>query len=255
MTICKSCGKEIKKEWRKDKTTIKNKPLVYCSRSCANSRGPRSEEFKEKVSKKLKGKVFREYPKPKPKYRICSICGEEFQVMRTKSGRFSYRKTCSDICKSLAFSLSAQNRIKKQGIWSTPKTDFIYKDISISCDSKLEEAGIIYLKDILKVDKIERFNNLVHYWVDGSHKTFNPDFWVKKDKTIFIAEVKMVWVKNIDHHYNKTIPYKKEALKEFCNDKGYKLIWLDFDYDDKFKCVYKEHLKSTQKARKQIGQG
>jgi len=27
---------------------------IYCSRPCANSRGPRSEEFKSKVSKKLK---------------------------------------------------------------------------------------------------------------------------------------------------------------------------------------------------------
>ena len=28
---------------------------IFCSRSCANSRGPRSNDFKNKVSKKLKG--------------------------------------------------------------------------------------------------------------------------------------------------------------------------------------------------------
>ena len=28
----------------------------YCSKSCANSRGPRSEDFKSKVQSKLRGK-------------------------------------------------------------------------------------------------------------------------------------------------------------------------------------------------------
>jgi len=33
---------------------VHQKPGIFCSRTCANSRGPRTEEFKQKVSKKLK---------------------------------------------------------------------------------------------------------------------------------------------------------------------------------------------------------
>ena len=45
----------------------------FCSRSCANSRGPRSEEFKQKVGNKLRGKSYKKYY-----FKICRICGDEF---------------------------------------------------------------------------------------------------------------------------------------------------------------------------------
>lgn len=44
MKICPKCQ------------TSHTKPGAYCSRSCANSRGPRSEDFKNKVRLKLKGR-------------------------------------------------------------------------------------------------------------------------------------------------------------------------------------------------------
>jgi hypothetical protein len=52
--ICLKCCKKIKHEWRKDKKAI-NTPLRFCSRSCSNSRGARTEEFKKKVKEKLLG--------------------------------------------------------------------------------------------------------------------------------------------------------------------------------------------------------
>ena len=45
---CKTCGNEIEREWRKDKRTIRTKPLEYCSRSCANKRVFTEEQNKKK---------------------------------------------------------------------------------------------------------------------------------------------------------------------------------------------------------------
>lgn len=44
MKVCPKCGTEH------------DKSGIYCSRSCANSRGPRTDDFKEKVSRKLSGR-------------------------------------------------------------------------------------------------------------------------------------------------------------------------------------------------------
>lgn len=54
----------------------------YCSKSCANSRGPRSEEFKKKVRKKLKGKEPSNKGKEmvKREIRCCPTCNCEFRV-------------------------------------------------------------------------------------------------------------------------------------------------------------------------------
>ena len=43
MKKCPKCNKDHEK------------PGKFCSRSCANSRGPRTEDFKRKVSEKLSG--------------------------------------------------------------------------------------------------------------------------------------------------------------------------------------------------------
>jgi hypothetical protein len=52
----------------------------------------------------------------------------------------------------------------------------------------------------------------------------------------------MKWYSNINHKYNNNIPYKKIALQKYCNSKNYKMIWLDFEYDEKFKKIYKNVL-------------
>lgn len=84
----------------------------FCSRSCANSRGPRSEEFKNKVSKKLTGRKLSKETKKKlsgdnhPKRRgknlppviqnkKCLYCCVDYD---TKSHRQKY---CSQKCYSL----------------------------------------------------------------------------------------------------------------------------------------------------------
>lgn len=85
---CPKCGK------------LHEKPGTFCSRSCANARGPRTEEFKEAVRKKLLGR------KQTPRYgennsnwkggiatkrdRECLECGKLFKPVTAKF--------CSYVC-------------------------------------------------------------------------------------------------------------------------------------------------------------
>lgn len=75
MKKCPKCNKDHEKSGK------------FCSRSCANSRGPRTEEFKRKVSEKLKV-----YPE---KLYNCKFCGVEFKKSSKPSKK---NKFCSLIC-------------------------------------------------------------------------------------------------------------------------------------------------------------
>lgn len=96
MKICPKCKAEH------------NKPGIFCSRPCANSRGPRTEEFKQQVRAKLVGKKhtkewyeqntgdkhWRRRGKnlpPLEKEKECEFCGKLFKATRT--ARF-----CSQQC-------------------------------------------------------------------------------------------------------------------------------------------------------------
>lgn len=95
ITSCPSCSKIF------NAYKPRNKIRKFCSRSCANSRGPRTEEFKAKLRKKLTGLKHSD----EARYRIsigkggtgspkqittCIVCGKS-------TGSFS-RKTCSVEC-------------------------------------------------------------------------------------------------------------------------------------------------------------
>jgi DNA-directed RNA polymerase subunit M/transcription elongation factor TFIIS len=82
MKICPKCNNPHEKSG------------VFCSRSCANSRGPRTEEFKIKVREKItlpRNKTF------------CMECGTEFIQKKSHNGQ----KFCSKKCVSLK-----NNRLK-----------------------------------------------------------------------------------------------------------------------------------------------
>jgi hypothetical protein len=234
---CKTCNKIIEKDWRKDKQTIKTKPLIYCSRNCSNSRGKRSEEVKIKISNKLTGlkrnstKTYNDY--------MCLVCGD---VYTTQAGY--ERKACSRVCANYLLSVARQNYLKEHGNFSTKRESFTYKNLTIEVDSNLEKAGIVYLIDVLKATNIERFNNILNYWEGVAHKTFNPDFICTVDDKTHIIEVKQKWIKTSDHPYNKNIPLKYEALKKFCEEKNYNMLWIDFETTPELKKIYKEILSS-----------
>ena len=238
---CKRCNKKIVSEWRKDARTIKVNPLVYCSRECNNSRGKRSEETKIKIANSLRGK--RKGPGDKGYRPVtytqtqCPVCGNSFMY------RAGYiQKTCSKVCRYHLYSINRQNYLQTNGSFSTPREIFRYKDLVIEVDSNLEKAGIIYLIDILNAKNVERYKNLLNYWEGDAHRTYNPDFICKIDNKTCIVEVKQKWSNNSKHTYNRTIPLKRQALELFCKDKGYTMLWIDFESTPKLKQIYKEIL-------------
>ena len=101
---CKVCGKLFSYDWRKDPSIRKNRPLEFCSRSCANKR-ERNESVKEKIKKSNKEfyiknpearersrqtailaneKKYEKYFKLHP-INYCKICGKEIS-WRSKTG-------------------------------------------------------------------------------------------------------------------------------------------------------------------------
>lgn len=226
----------------------------YCSRACANSR-IRTEAIKLKTSitaksskvkkeaERLRWIRYYETHERKRITRICKICGNEFEVKHKQS----VRTTCSYECKCYLLSVRRQEIIQRDG-FDTKRELFKYNSIEIYCDSILEKAAIIYLVDFLKVKKVERFRNLLNFWKGDCRKTFNPDFWITfEDGAEGIVEVKMKYYEGYEYEYNATIPYKKQALEDFCNERGYKNIWLTFDYDKRFKTIYNNLLRDRDK--------
>lgn len=265
---CQKCNEEYKLDL---KLTQFNKGTYkkFCSRKCANFRifseesnlkksnsALNSDKVKEAgenrkgfyykkigIKEISKNKEIKSLPKNKIKTRKikskikesnCVICNKEI---------IGIRKTCSVICKNYLASLNRQKSIAKNGTFNfkTIQEPFSYKFLNnFKVDSNLEKAGIVYLIDVLGADKIEKFKSILNFWENDKHRTFNPDFYVKKGNEIYIVEVKMKWSKTSQHSYNRTIPLKKEALDKFCKDKGYEMIWLDFDYDKKLRQIYKQ---------------
>lgn len=80
---CSICDKTIDIEYREGKKKAK----YFCSRSCANSRGPRSKETKAKISEALKAKAKTKITKQ------CLYCGDEFIPKKP------HRKYCSNKCR------------------------------------------------------------------------------------------------------------------------------------------------------------
>lgn len=243
---CITCKEEIVDDWRKDRVVRKTKPLLYCSRNCANNRGVRSEATKLKISRSLKGRK-RNIP-GSPGYRprtyidcVCVTCGDTFIAQAGYE-----KKTCSKVCASYLRSINRQNYLKEHGNFSTLRETFNYKDVVIDVDSNLEKAGIVYLIDELGANRIERFISILNYWEDGSHRTFNPDFICRIDSKTCIVEVKQKWNIQSEHPYNRTIPYKQLALEKYCDDKGYKMLWLDFNTAPVLKTIYKRILNERQ---------
>ena len=83
----------------------------YCSRSCANSRGPRTEEFKTQVRSALAD--FVPWNKGISNVQLipqsCIICGTTF------SKKYSKKKTCSISCKNEYLKIRVKG--KSGGYW------------------------------------------------------------------------------------------------------------------------------------------
>jgi hypothetical protein len=243
-TLCKNCNSPIEKEWRRDRQTIQTKPLIYCCRNCANSRGIRSEETKLKISNTLK-----QYSRPNKstQYTIssCVVCGNQFKYLKGKK-----KKTCSDVCRYHVLSIKRQSYLKEHGNFATKRETFEYKNTIIETDSNLEKAGVVYLIDVLNVSRIERFHSILNYWEGKAHRTYNPDFiCILEDGKSCVVEIKQPWTNKSNHPYNRTIPIKKITLEKFCADKNMKMLWIDFNSCPQLKDIYKKILKENKKSQ------
>lgn len=96
---------------------------LFCSRSCANSRGPRSQEVKELISKKMSGKILSQERKDKTSGSnngswkggitkiiiCCKFCEEKYETNNKKT------KFCSQDCwKKYCKSNKSDREIYKQ---------------------------------------------------------------------------------------------------------------------------------------------
>lgn len=244
-TKCKNCN-----------ALIIDKVKKFCNSSCSASynnklriKGQKrnfSETGKDNIKEARKERCEKLYSEYENKKTACIICGSFLSYKR------KFLKTCSLKCKNQLSSLNRSAILLEKGTsnFKTKIESFDYKFLkNFKVDSKLEKAGLIYLIDILKFENIEKFQSILTFKEGEITRRFNPDFYCKKDDKIFIVEVKMKWIKTSNHIYNRTIPLKKEAIKKFCEERNYEMIWLDFDYDIEFKKIYKRVCSSKAEQR------
>lgn len=161
MTTCLCCGKET--------TNPK-----FCSKSCSASytnrhRKPRSNESKKKTSDSLKGIIS-------PRKGAQTFCKVSFCIMCNTIIKNSYRKTCSDRCKSNRHSESMKLTRRNS------KRKFTKSTWHIS-----PFAGTVYLESSweIKVATILDTNNIrwirpsyLKYTLNGKRRMYYPDFFL-----------------------------------------------------------------------------
>lgn len=151
--------------------TLHTKEGKFCSRSCANSRGPRTEEFKDQVRSKLR-KTFNK----------CLTCGSITAVRR---------KTCSNHCLQLYYKTVKPPLTPggyRQG--SGRGKHGWYKGFYL--DSNYELAYLIYCLDHDK--KIQRNTKSFGYTdSNGNLRKYYPDFRVNG----VLTEIKGYYTKDL----------------------------------------------------------
>lgn len=221
---------------------------IFCNRSCSasfnNTQRIRSASSNQKTSETLKQLYRSGTLNPKvPTYITvqCITCGKECTTTLTKK-----RKTCSKECVRQRHSTARQNRMNHAEFTSMSE-QFTYKDETVRVESNLEKAGIIFIIEKFGASNLERFKGFIPYRDGDIERGYNPDFVCVIDGVTTIVEVKQPWSKNVDHHYNQTIPLKQEALKAYCEEHNYNMMWVDCVKDVDFKQIYKNVLASRNK--------
>jgi hypothetical protein len=109
---------------------------------------------------------------------------------------------------------------------------FIFNEKKIWCASKLEKRCLEWIcKNIPNITDIDRAEFIkIPYVMDGKNKNYLPDFKIKTNKDIYIVEVKSKNTKGFAKfapNYIKSIPFKKEALFNYCNNNGFIDLWIE----------------------------
>lgn len=185
----------------------------FCSRNCANSRGPRTEDFKEKVSKKLKGNI----PWNKDKVivpfekRDCPTCNNIFEVKKT-----SKKVYCTPECNPNRGGYREGSGRSKSGYYK-----------GIYCGSTYELVWVIFRLDhnlpVKRFDGCLKDDNLTYFpdFING-----NTIIEIKGYEKNSSVEKKNELARN--KGYSIVVLYKKDLKREF--------NWVRSNY--KFKNVY-----------------
>lgn len=212
----------------------------YCSKSCANSRGPRSEEFKNKVRSKLKG---REPPNKgremvNREIRLCLTCGEQFKVNITSNKIY-----CTGKCNPQWGGYREGSGKAKSGYYK-----------GIYCGSTYELVWVIYQID--HNISFKRYEGIL----EGDGIKYIPDFLI--ENIIYemkgfesIESVNSKTNLAISKGYDVKVLRKEQLAKEFewvKNNYHYKRLEQLYD-NHKPKFVYEcSNCKSTVEKFKEI---
>jgi len=230
--------KRVKKEYTEKKHTEKQKydndPLIcpkcglpktfekrnnqFCSRKCANGRGPRSEYTKRKISEKIKSMNLHIQTIEK----TCPICKNNFKT-RKATQKFCSRK-CNTINNINKIKYSKKSDYTKNKISKTRKklftegildvtggnTEWIkYKNIKVQGTYEFRMCHVLdNLKETNKIKDWSYTNDRIQYKnINNEISTYILDFKVtRNDDTYFYIETKG-YVRDND-------TYKWEACKE-----------------------------------------
>ena len=114
----------------------------------------------------------------------------------------------------------------------TIRCEFLFNEVLIRCDSKVEYACLDYLIKTYNVVSLKRCNFVIPFTFEGNVRHYVPDFkMIDVDGKTYIVEAKCEF---ITHHlrkkwryYYETIPFKREALNAYCSVNGYTSVYFD----------------------------
>jgi hypothetical protein len=236
----------------------------FCSKKCSNtySSNLKRDEVNKKVSETMKEKYSNLEYYNKWKKRIDEkIYTEEEREQISKKWKLYYKnnpdaikRIINDNSKRVVTSEIKEklSKIMTEKILKgnfKPKLNSIrclykFRNLEIKCDSKVEYSCLNYFETNFDVKNIERVNFSLKFEFDNVIRNYIPDFKIElSNGDIYIIECKTILsnnnLKRKWKYYYDTIEIKKETLKKFCKEKGYK----DFFYTKKLNLKYYNNLK------------
>ena len=227
--------------------TEHNKPGIFCSRTCANSRGPRTEEFKKIVRKKLSGRQGPCSPS-KGKYLVdrismnCLTCDNIFLTKITEP-----KKYCSNKC------WKVQSGGYRPG--SGRSNSGYYK--GIYCGSTYELCWVIYNLD--HNIEFSRFPGKLEK--DGVK--YYPDFLLSDQKTIVetkgyekqnSVDIKTKVAESFGYIVKvlrkEDLQYAFDYVQKRFNTVDYKTLYDGYAPEYKYTCGFCQNLFSRDKKLK-----
>jgi len=162
-------------------STTHSKSGIFCSRTCANSRGPRTDEFKETVRNKARGKTVSDASTVKRiltrgqtvRYlchnTLCTVCN-------TDTGT-KHRKTCSQSCRNKYLKILSQANPKCGGQKHTHRSKIQNINGEIFIAESLFE---VKLAESLNCNNILWDRPAFFLYVDssGNQRRYYPDFYL-----------------------------------------------------------------------------